>query len=73
MTGLTESLSSTPPNQLAATSGEGPKETRLGAQPPQSHSQLWTLGESQEEELWGGGFPGNRVNPMPPVPLPPVP
>lgn len=73
MTGLTQSLSSTPPDQLAATSGEGPVGTRLGTQPLQSHSQLQNLGESQEEELLGGGFPGNRVNPMPPVPLPLLP
>lgn len=41
-------------SQLPATSGEGPKGTSLGAQPPQSHSQLWILGESQEKELSGG-------------------
>lgn len=52
-----------PSHQLAATSGEGPKGTRLEAQPPQSHSQLWTLGESQEEELWREGFLGTGLIP----------
>lgn len=54
MTALTQSLSSAT-NPLAATSGEGPKEMRLGAQPPIPSSGPW---ENPKRNYGGEGFLG---------------